>query len=137
MDDIDQSENPIVSGCYLCTTSLYMKTPECIGCASKQKCLCINEQFCCKSGAENFGVGLASDSSESDICLLNLFCCNVGLTKNIADPICRQDSQQCCCVGQAALPPDDNIPKLIAALFLVCWSEKGEKGCFKTWGTFK
>jgi len=136
MDQIDQTDNLVWSGCYLCTNSLYFDTPDCIGCSSKQKCLCLNEQFCCKAGADNFGIGLDSSNEESDICLLNLFCMNIGLTSKIADPICRQDAQQCCIVGQAALPPDDKIPKLIGTCLLVCWSEKGVSGCMKKWGEF-
>merc|ERR1719476_731621 len=138
VDQIDQSENIVVSGCYLCTTTLYTATPDCIGCSSTQKCLCISEKFCCKSGAENYGFGMGDGKDgESDVCLLNLFCCNIGITKNIADPICRQDSQQCCCVGQAALPPADDIPPLIGALFLVCWSAAGVSGCAKKYSEVK
>lgn len=137
MDDINQTDNLVWGGCFLCTNTLYFDTPDCIGCSSKQKCLCIREQFCCKAGAKTFGIGLSKEDSESEICLLNLVCLNVGLTSNLMDPICRQDSQQCCFVGQAALPPDDDIPKLIGTCLLTCWSDKGVTGCTKKYGEFK
>jgi len=137
VDQIDQSNNLLWGGCYLCTNSLYFDTPDCIGCSSTQKCLCINEEFCCRAGADNFGVGMASDDPQNDICKLNLFCASIGLTKNIADPICRQDSQQCCFIGQAALPPADDIPKVIGTCLLLCWSEKGASGCMKKYSEVK
>lgn len=131
MVDVKQDDNLVWGGCYLCTNTLYFDTPDCIGCSGTEKCLCITEKFCCKMGADNFGIGLAKEDKENDICLLNLFCLAIGLTSNIASPICRQDAQQCCFVGQAALPPADDIPKTIGTCLLTCWSEKGAKGCMK------
>lgn len=128
MDQIDQSNYPVWGGCYLCTNTLYTDMPDCIGCSAKEKCLCITEEFCLKAGAENYGVGLKTDDDESDICLLKLFCCTMGLTSNIAEPLCRQDAQQCCFIGQAAFPPDPKIPALIGTCLLVCWSKAGKSG---------
>lgn len=135
MDNIDQTNNPVWAGCYLCTSTLYTDTPDCIGCSGKEKCLCMTEEFCCKPGP-NFGFGLKTDDSDSDICLLSLFCCTFGLTSNIMEPLCRQDAQQCCCVGQAALPPDPKIPALIGTCLLICWSKAGKSGFNMKWSEF-
>lgn len=137
VDQIDQTDNLVWGGCYLCTNTLYFDTPDCIGCSGTEKCLCMREEFCCKAGAENYGFGLATDDDKSDICLLKLFCLSIGLTSNIADPICRQDAQQCCFIGQAALPPADDIPPVIGTCLLTCWSKKGEAGCMKKYSEVK
>jgi len=138
-DNIDQSENLMWGGCYCCTTSLWLQTPDCIGCSGTSKFLCVNEKFCCQIPNDNnkLGVGFTTDDSDSDICLLSLFCMSVGLTSKLLEPICRQDSQQCCFVGQAAFPPEDKIPKLIGTCLLICWSEKGAKGFMQKYSEFK
>merc|ERR1712194_469679 len=65
---------------------------QCLGCMESNACLCLECEFCCKSGVEP----------------LCLYCC--ALRKIDITVLCKGQAQCCCLVGAGAIPCDDEVP---------------------------
>jgi len=128
-DNIDEKNLVLCNACLCCNTSLFLDMPDLIGCSGEGKCLCIHDAFCCKPGTDPYKIGLSTDAGDhpdGNICEIALYCCKLGLNKPF---ICCQGQNHCfCLVGNAALPPTDEVP-LFCSLCTVA--------CFPTFGVFK
>jgi len=116
-DAINEADLILVNGCLCCNASLYLKTPECIGCSGKAELLCCVEQICLKAGTEP----LLCKTPEDQYCQLGCGCCSVGI-KKCSNLIClKAQGQVFCFVSQAAFPPDKEIPLTCALCGLACY----------------
>merc|ERR1712194_595262 len=70
-------------------------------------CLCLECEFCCKSGVEP----------------LCLYCC--ALRKIDITVLCKGQAQCCCLVGAGAIPCDDEVPMMFGTLGLTCYPKVG------------
>ena len=50
--------------------------PDCLGCAGKQVCLCVEHEMCCKPKADMLW---CSTKNEATCCQLGLGCCSIAL----------------------------------------------------------
>ncbi len=128
MADIDATNLIVFSGCCCCFNALFCTTPDCIGCSGKSECLCLIEEFCCRSGADM----LWCTAPEGACCQLGCGCCAIACK---SPTTCCKSKQQCCClVGQGAFPCDAEIPCVVAAWFLSCYPKCG---CCIKFGDYK
>jgi len=110
-DSLDNSKITVVEACCCCYCGL-VKLAGSLGCMSSNKCLCIESEFCCKSGTDMLGCG----------------CCCLRL---VGPMPCIKSQSQCCCIAQAAaFPCDEEVPLMVGAFGLMCYPF----GCCKTVG---
>ncbi|CAE6925243.1 GLY1 [Symbiodinium sp. CCMP2592] len=89
-----------------CFNGLNLENVE-IGCAAKETLLCLEWDFCLKSGTEK----------------LRCFCLDIRI---VPVTVCiKQQGQMCCLVSAAAIPPDAEVPMMLSVCFLVCFPKFG------------
>eukprot|EP01033_Poteriospumella_lacustris_P014840 gene14840-10613_t len=124
MADIDPNNLILFSAACCCFSALYTDVPACIGCSAKEECLCIEYESCLKVGATPYGPGCTTGNGYW--CKLSLFCCQYAMKTPAV--LCKGKGQCFCCVQQASLPPDNDVPCMCATLFI---------GCYPKFGIFK
>merc|ERR1712226_966104 len=83
----------VLDACF-CTYDGLLFGDGCIGCMASTTALCLEYEFCCKSGVEPLGC----------------FCCAI---RCVEVTVCIKQQQQICCfVGAMAIPPDDEVPPM-------------------------
>eukprot|EP00428_Durinskia_dybowskii_P069066 CAMPEP_0170401106 /NCGR_PEP_ID=MMETSP0117_2-20130122/24847_1 /TAXON_ID=400756 /ORGANISM="Durinskia baltica, Strain CSIRO CS-38" /LENGTH=154 /DNA_ID=CAMNT_0010657885 /DNA_START=47 /DNA_END=511 /DNA_ORIENTATION=+ len=118
---IDTSDMPVFGGLCCCNQVLWLDFPAFVGCGGQNECLCIKEEFCLRQGADPLPIVLGA--AEGFICKLGLPCCSCALKQ---PEICLKAKAQCCCiVGNAALPPDEDTPLMLAVYGLSCFPVVG------------
>merc|ERR1712194_499655 len=70
----------------------------CLGCMGSTTMCCLEEEFCCKQGADP----------------LCLYCCAYRIVP--VSVLIKGQGQTCCCVGGVAIPPDAEVPCMIGTL---------------------
>jgi len=105
-DALDQAEVTICDSC-LCLYTGFATGAQCLGCMESNACLCLECEFCCKSGVEP----------------LCLYCC--ALRKIDITVLCKGQAQCCCLVGAGAIPCDDEVPMMFGTLGLTCYPKVG------------
>mmetsp|Transcript_30147 Transcript_30147/g.93251 ORF Transcript_30147/g.93251 Transcript_30147/m.93251 type:complete len:154 (+) Transcript_30147:1365-1826(+) len=119
-DVVDEAQLLVIWGLVCCNVAFYPVFPDCVGCSSKGECLCLALKCCLKCGV----APLACDAlSEQVCCQLGCCCCAIGL--KCPTVICKRQTQVLCVVENAALPPDEEIPAVIAVCCLECYPECG------------
>merc|ERR1712117_807983 len=104
-DALDETKVRVCNACYCCYNGLMFEN--CIGIVSSGACLVCEFEFCLKPGVEK----------------KSCICCEVRKH----DPcICyKVQFQECCVVGAAACPPDDEVPKMFALYGFMCSPKTG------------
>ena len=100
-DTIKVDELILFNACCCSQVLLYFEMPGCIGCSTKEECLCISEQWCLKMGS----APLLCKSEDPDMCFqLGCIVYACGLKKPTT--CCKARGQCCCFVEQCAFPCD-------------------------------
>lgn len=122
MADIPKDDLLLFGACCCCFSAFYTDVPACIGCSSKSECLCLDHESCCKLNTKTYGPS-CDLNKEGNICKLSLICCYYAL--KVPTTLCKGKSQCCCLASQGALPPDADIPIMLAYLCVVCYPKFG------------
>merc|ERR1711933_285021 len=105
-DALDNNEIRIIDACGCCYDGLVCGN-ECMGCMGSTKLLCLEYEFCCKSGVENL------------CCICMSFRCE-------SPTVCvKQQAQLCCLASAAAIPCDDEVPCMFGTMGLICYPTVG------------
>merc|ERR1719277_2563021 len=106
-DSIDGDKVKVFEACICCYEGCLAMDDCQVGCAGNETCLCIHTDFCCKSGTEKL-------------------CCLCCALKCESPTTCLKSEGQCCClVGAAAIPPDSEVPCMIAQCCIMCYPKMG------------
>ena len=122
MADIDPSNLYLYSACICCFNALYLDFPALVGCSGKSECLCIDQEFCIKMNTPPYPVTFETGKN-GNICDIALFCCMAAL--KMPKVLCKGKGQCLCCVNQAALPPDGDVPMMCAICFVALFPQIG------------
>jgi len=105
-DSLQQAEVTIVDAC-CCYYDGFLFGDGCLGCMGSTTMCCLEEEFCCKQGADP----------------LCLYCCACRMVP--VSVLIKGQGQTCCCVGGVAIPPDSEVPCMIGTLGVVCYPSFG------------
>eukprot|EP00416_Gambierdiscus_australes_P030353 CAMPEP_0171085880 /NCGR_PEP_ID=MMETSP0766_2-20121228/19207_1 /TAXON_ID=439317 /ORGANISM="Gambierdiscus australes, Strain CAWD 149" /LENGTH=92 /DNA_ID=CAMNT_0011543477 /DNA_START=25 /DNA_END=300 /DNA_ORIENTATION=+ len=86
-DALDNNAITVVGAC-CCSYGGFLFNDGCLGCMTSGTCLCLEGEFCCKTGVDPL-------------------CCGCCALRIVTPTVCiKEQSQVCCCVGAAAIPCD-------------------------------
>merc|ERR1712127_1065557 len=105
-DALDQKKVTIISACCCCYEG-YLCGDGCYGWMGSSTHCCIESEVCCKQGADK-------------LCCI---CCALRL---VSPSVCIKEQTQCCClVAAVAIPPDDEVPCMLAQCCITCYPTFG------------
>ena len=102
---INVDELILCEACFCSHSMLYCDMPGCIGCSTKEECLCCQEQCCLKLGA----APLLCKSEDPDVCF-QTGCIVYACACKKPSTCCLYRGQVCCIVEQCAFPCDKVRP---------------------------
>ena len=122
MADINQNDLILFSACICCFNALYTDFPGLVGCSGKGECLCLENEHCLRLNTPAYPIACESNKN-GNICDLALCCCMIALKS--PKVLCKGKNQCLCCVNQAAFPPDNDVPAMLAYCFVSCYPKFG------------
>lgn len=107
-----------------CFGSIFMDFPALVGCSNKNELLCFELEFCARLNTPVYALEMKREAPY--FCRAGTICCKWAI--KWPKVFCRHKNHCLCCVNEASLPPNNEIPCTCTACFLTC---------FPLWGVAK